>query len=48
MSTDLLSKMKVRWGFKGLEKERVGVKIGQHTMEAHAKVDEEWGLCWEG
>lgn len=44
MSMDLLSKKKVRWGFKGLEKERVSVKIGKHTMRTHAKVDEEWGM----
>lgn len=45
---NLLCEMKVRWRFKGLEKKREGVKIGKHTMEAHAKVDEEWGVCWEG
>lgn len=37
----------MRRGIEGLEKEREGVKIGCYSMEAHAKVDGEWGMMFK-
>lgn len=37
----------MRRGIERTEKEREGVKIGCYGMEAHAKVDGEWGMMFK-
>lgn len=44
LGMELASAREMGRGIEGLEKEREGVKIGRHSMGAHAKVDGEWGM----
>lgn len=38
-----MSAREMRRGIEGLEKEREGVKIGEHGMGTHAEVEGKWG-----